>query len=344
MRSDLVLYAPNVHTGGGFVLLNALISAWPHGQPLHAFLDTRAMGRLELPATVTVTWVAPRMLGRLHAEFMARRVIEAGMTLFCFHGLPPLLSQRGQVVVFIQNRLLIEHESLAEYPLKVRMRLRIERLWSRALQTRCSRYIVQTPSMANSVKRWLRCEVPVCVAPFVPAAAPATPPSANGSGMRFDFVYVASGEAHKNHKNLLRAWQLLGDAGLKPSLALTVDPAVSPLLADQIRRVAEDISLNVVNLGQLSATDLAQVYRSSVALIYPSHTESLGLPLLEAKRHGLPIVASELDYVRDLVAPAETFDPSSPISIARAVRRFLDTSEPPSELHSPEAFLNEVLR
>ena len=55
--------------------------------------------------------------------------------------------------------------------------------------------------------------------------------------------------------------------------------------------------------------------------------ESFGLPLLEAKFLGLPILASELDYVRDVVEPTETFDPESPVSISRAVQRFLKISQ-----------------
>ena len=344
MPADLILYALNVHTGGGLVLLKALLNAWPVARPLQAFLDARSRGLLILPANVRVTWVEPRLVARVYAEFQLRLAAGKNSTIFCFHGLPPLLRMPGQVVVLIQNRLLIEHRRVADYPLRVRMRLRIERLWSRALQSRCSRYIVQTPSMANLMQHWLQSKVPVSVAPFLPTEVPVTASSVDSGGMRFDFIYVASGEAHKNHRTLLLAWRLLSDAGLKPSLALTVDPAVSPLLADEIQRVTGDCSLNVVNLGQMPAPDLAQIYRSSSALIYPSYTESLGLPLLEAKRHGLPIVASELDYVRDIVVPADTFDPDSPVSIARAVRRFLDASEPVIRPCSPEEFLSEVGR
>ena len=72
--------------------------------------------------------------------------------------------------------------------------------------------------------------------------------------------------------------------------------------------------------------------------------ESFGLPLIEAKYHGLPILASELDYVRDVVAPVETFNPDSPISIARAVRRYLGNTEPPLQVHSADEFLTEVLK
>ncbi len=59
------------------------------------------------------------------------------------------------------------------------------------------------------------------------------------------------------------------------------------------------------------------------ALIFPSKTESLGLPLIEAASAGLPIIASELDFVRDVCVPNETFDPYSSTSISRAVKRLL---------------------
>ena len=59
---------------------------------------------------------------------------------------------------------------------------------------------------------------------------------------------------------------------------------------------------------------------------------------------GLPVIAPELDYVRDVIQPAETFDPSSPLSISRAVRRFLHQPEPTARIGSAEDFLAEVLR
>jgi glycosyltransferase involved in cell wall biosynthesis len=68
------------------------------------------------------------------------------------------------------------------------------------------------------------------------------------------------------------------------------------------------------------------------------------LPLLEAARARLPIVAAERDYVRDIVTPAETFDPESPVSIARAVRRFLRCPEEPMFVMSASEFLEQLLR
>lgn len=344
MRAD-ILYAPNVHTGGGIVLLEDFLATWPVGKPLHAFLDARAMGRLMPSTVVEVTWVTPCLIDRLHAEFLARRAAgQEAVTMFCFHGLPPLFVFPGNVVVFVQNRLLIEQGSLADYPLRVRVRLSIERLWCRALQGRCSRYIVQTPSMAALLGHWLKSEVPVSVMPFIPSVHSDSTLNPDTLGQKFDFVYVASGERHKNHRSLLHAWRLLGTAGFTPSLALTVDAAQYPTLSAEIAKHADEMGLNIVNLGQMASVEINSLYLSSTALIFPSQVESFGLPLIEASRLGLPILASELDYVRDVVQPVETFDPNSPISIARAVRRFLENPDPVAQLHTAKEFFAEIFK
>ena len=343
--SDVVLHAPNVHTGGGVALLNAVLAAWPGRRPLRAFLDIRAKKQLILPASAEITWVAPSVVDRLRAEVLAGRAADrVGATLLCFHGLPPLVSIRGKVVIFMQNRLLLEKSSLAEYPGRVRLRIRIERLWCRILQGRCTRYVVQTPSMATLLRRWLDQDTHVSVIPFSSIPSLESMKSPVAPAKKFDFVYVASGEAHKNHRILLDAWRILADEGLTPSLALTVNAAVHPALSDEINRHANDGGVNISNLGHVSPAEITQLYTCSTALIFPSRLESLGLPLIEANLLGLPILASELDYVRDVVDPVETFDPTSPLSIARAVRRFLKAPKPIVKLRTAEEFLLEALK
>jgi glycosyltransferase involved in cell wall biosynthesis len=85
------------------------------------------------------------------------------------------------------------------------------------------------------------------------------------------------------------------------------------------------------------------LYATARAMIFPSTSESFGLPLIEATHAGLPILASELDYVRDVCSPVQTFDPTSAISIARAVKRFLAVAEPVLQIRSPHDFLRELL-
>jgi hypothetical protein len=65
--------------------------------------------------------------------------------------------------------------------------------------------------------------------------------------------------------------------------------------------------------------------------------------LIEARQANLPVLASELDFVRDVLDPEQTFDPESSISIARAVKRFMGVNEQPLPLLDAARFLASVL-
>lgn len=334
----LILHAPNIHQGGGRTLLLALL-AEIEGYPCTALLDER----LELPETLTpgvlVLRVAPSVPGRLAAEWTLRRLVSADDVVLCLGNLPPLFSLRGTVKVFVQNRYLLARRSLAGMRRQARLRIAIERVWLRSFLRRAE-ILVQTPSMQREVAETLR--VAARAVPFfLPVDAPRKSVAAT---RRFDFLYVASGEPHKNHRTLVEAWCLLAADGVFPSLRLTLDPSSDRSLLEEIQSKTNLHRLRIENLGSLSSDEIGLLYADSGALIYPSLFESFGLPLLEAKEAGLPVVAAELDYVRDVVAPEQTFDPHSPVSIARAVRRLLRQAEPPVCPLSPGGFLRRVVQ
>lgn len=343
-ETRLVLHAPNIHVGGGLELLRELIST--HNLSVRwGQLDERVKNTLLFPQSAIQYYVKRSIFSRFLAEWrLWRNVLDSDVVL-CFHGLPPLFPISGRVVVFIQNRILVEQgTSLVGYRLRTKIRLLIERFWLRTMHRHSSRYIVQTPSMAISLRKLIGNKAEICCLPFVTSSSFSSTINVENTGRKYDFLYVASGEVHKNHATLLEAWHLLAEVGLKPSLALTVDQSFYSAVSDEIIRVTDEFALNIENFGQLSPEGIAGLYQSSSALIYPSKSESFGLPLIEAMSHGLPILASELDYVRDVVVPVETFNPDFSVSIARAVKRFLGKAEPTVQLHSVETFLAEVLR
>ncbi|AZD81007.1 glycosyltransferase [Pseudomonas chlororaphis] len=335
-EKKLFLHAPNVHIGGGLALLQALYST-PELSIDFEQVDIRAVEKL-LPARGERHLVRPTLMSRLGAELrLWRRASKQDMVL-CFHGLVPLLPLKGEVTVFLQNRILLSNVTLRNYPLKTRIRLSVERLMVKALAKRVKKFIVQTPSMAAQAKSFFGLEAVVVICPFVVSGHIA----GMSTGNHFDFVYVASAEHHKNHHKLLEAWCLLAQEEIRPSLALTVPQGTS--LCALIERLTQQWQLNIVNLGQLNPIEISDLYGQSAALIYPSTTESLGLPLIEANERKLPIIAAELDYVRDIVEPVETFDPDSHVSIARAVKRHLGIAQCLQPMNGPAAFLEEVLR
>lgn len=339
----LFLHAPNIHYGGGAVLLNDLMKANSVEWPVMATLDQRMVVPASLPPHVRIKRVSPSMGARISAERWLFGQVEESDRVLCFGNLPPLFRLRGEVSVFLQNRYLVDDQApLSALPLKPRIRLRMEQVWLRTCRSHASTYYVQTPSMQRLAED--RLGVPVICSPFVPEsvlAADATP--FRSSSARFDFLYVASGEAHKNHATLISAWTMLADEGVFPSLALTLSETTSPELAKHIEVERAAKGLHIHNLGVLPHDQLIGLYRDSKALIYPSGFESFGLPLIEAKLAGLPVLAPELDYVRDVLDPTETFDPRSPISIARAVKRFLKKEQSTFKPMSAENFLNHLL-
>ena len=133
----------------------------------------------------------------------------------------------------------------------------------------------------------------------------------------------------------------LADSGCFPTLAVTLPDTEGDLL--NMISVLNKEGLKIMNLGWLPHCDLLLEYPKSRALIFPSLRESLGLPLVEAAQIGIPILASELDYVYDVCEPTETFDPTSPASIARSVKRFLNVGEPPRSMRPPEELVAHVL-
>jgi len=334
----LLFYAPNVHTGGGLVLLQALLADWPADLPMLAWLDARARDQLPLPAAARVHWVQATPLSRLAGESSLAREARTGDRVLCFHGLPPLLPNPAENVVFLQNMHYLGNIDLSESTRWVRWRQRFEQTLFRLGRGRVAGYWVQTPTMARELRAWWPgMPTPVNVLPY---ARPIEAPLPTGD-RRWDFVYVADGEPHKNHRTLVEAWKLLADEGLRPTLALTL-PARNSALSQWVRAQAERHGLGIEDLGFLPHAEVMSLYGRVGALIFPSRGESFGLPLFEARELGLPILASERDYVRDICQPVQTFDPDSALSIARAVRRFLGSNSPTVAPVSAAEFLRAI--
>lgn len=347
MKSTLFIQAMNVHQGGGRALLMPLLAALPADRPVTVLLDERLLLPEPLPAHVQIRRVRPKLTARLLAERWLSRTVTADDTVLCFGNLPPLARLAGHVIVFVQNRLLIDAVPLDGFGLKTRLRLRLERWWLLRCASHGKQYVVQTPSMQTLLSATLRRErAPIEVWPFAAVPEPQRAPPAAASpvdaaaGPRHDFIYPASGDPHKNHRCLVEAWVRLAEEGLFPVLCLTLDET-SPLWRS-IETARARHGLRIVNLGFVPHRQLLQEYARADALIYPSLLESFGLPLIEAGDAGLPIVAAELDYVRDLVEPAQTFDPHSPASIARAVRRQLGAPGRGVDLLTAPQFMERV--
>ena len=346
MIAKFFLHATNVHSGGGAALLAALLENLPVNMTVIAVLDSRMALPKEVAESTVIKRVRPTVLERVKAEKWLADNAGVNDTTLCFGNLPPLFKLRGRVVVFLQNRYLIDGLPLSRFARGVRARLMIERMWLAKRISNAHVFVVQTPTMKVLLEKRLRPNRPVSILPFLDTTCSYSRRVSTmtaTSSICDKFIYVASGEPFKNHINLIRAWCVLAAEGLYPTLLLTFDAAIYHELDRFISELRLQHDVRVTNLGRLPRAEVLSLYRRVAALIYPSTVESLGLPLIEARQAGLPLLASELDYVRDVVDPEQTFDPQSPVSIARAVKRFLGVDEAPLPLLDAGRFIEHII-
>lgn len=345
MSGRIFIHAANIHQGGGARLLLALLQAITNKCFLS--VDSRMPIPEGLLKDVQIKLVEPTVRSRLLSEKWLYKNVSKDDIVILFGNLPPIFKLRGHTVVFLQNRYLVDNIPLKGFPIKSRFRLIIERWWLRIKLTNVDQFIVQTPTMKSLLEAKLKRVTPIQILPFVAKPEGYMRILVGQTAIRFstfDFVYVASGEPHKNHRRLIKAWCLLAKEGLFPSLCLTLDVARFSELCFFIEEMRQQHNLNIVNVGVLAHSEVLALYEKSAAAIYPSQFESFGLPLIEARQAGLPILASELDFVRDVLDPEQVFDPNSPTSIARAVKRFKGEDEPSLPLLDATQFLASILK
>jgi glycosyltransferase involved in cell wall biosynthesis len=129
-------------------------------------------------------------------------------------------------------------------------------------------------------------------------------------------LYPARAWPHKNHARLLEAFALLRRAHPDLRLVLTGggEPGRLPVGVEARGRVADD--------------ELARLYRTASALVFPSLYEGFGQPPLEAMACGCPVACSDAGALPEVVGDAaRLFDPHDASAIAAAVEDVLESPE-----------------
>ncbi|WP_114912738.1 glycosyltransferase [Acidibrevibacterium fodinaquatile] len=138
------------------------------------------------------------------------------------------------------------------------------------------------------------------------------------------FLMVGTIEPRKGHTQVLAAFDLLWRKGIKVNLVIVGKLGWMVDIEEKVNLHPER-DRQLFWLQGIGDDLLEQIYAASTCLIAASADEGFGLPLIEAARHRLPILARDIPVFREVAGDhALYFSGEEPRAVAEAVKTWLD--------------------
>lgn len=140
------------------------------------------------------------------------------------------------------------------------------------------------------------------------------------------FLAVSTIEPRKNHGYLLDAFELAWSAGSQAKLCIIGRIGWKcEALVKRIRQHGE-FGRRLFMFNEIDDSGLEYAYQHASALVFSSHAEGFGLPLVEAMQRGLPAMGSDLPVFREIGGDCMAyFDLERPQEMAELIRRLETT-------------------
>lgn len=141
---------------------------------------------------------------------------------------------------------------------------------------------------------------------------------------RPSFLMVGTLEPRKGYVQVLDAFEQLWQSGQGVNLVIVGKQGW--MVDDLVERLHAHPSLNkrLFWLEGISDDYLEKIYAASTCLIAASYGEGFGLPLIEAARHKVPIIARDIPVYREVTGGyAYYFEAVTPTALAQAIKGWL---------------------
>jgi len=148
-------------------------------------------------------------------------------------------------------------------------------------------------------------------------------------GINEDFLlYVGTVEPRKNLRILLAAFEDCVRLHSQP-LQLVLAGRKGWLVDDLLKSFQRSpVAANIILTGYLSDQELAALYSSCTAFIYPSVYEGFGLPPLEAMACGAPVIVSRIPSLVEVTGGACcSFDHNKSKELTALILELLDSED-----------------
>ncbi len=306
----MIVFAVNIHTGGGKVLLDELIEGRQFGPVSALFVDSRYDVSRAQELGIKTFPVYSNLKSRMNAELDLTKIAAQNPNeeILFFGNLPPKRRLANKSILYLQSCFLLSEISLPKDSLKLFLRIILERCWLQNFIKNINVIWVQTRWMTQLVSKDFP-TVPVEKRPFLPEL-----PKVFSTEKKYDFISVTSFLKHKNIKTLIKALEILdAETNKLLSVALVLDSSEIPVKLKEKR--FKNIKLNIVN--NLARQELAQLYSESKVSVVTSSLESFCLPLHESAFYKLKIIALDTPFARESGVVSAFYSKNSSEELAR---------------------------
>lgn len=339
----IYINSSGINSGGGRVLFLQLLEALDMTNAFIA-IDRRLINEIKslYPTFKNLIIVRRSFIHRLWVSLLLAKRASSDDMLFCFNSLPPVFRSRARVVTYVHSPQFGNLHRGVPYDFKDRIRFFIERVWFRVWRKNSDLYIVQSYFFRDALSKQFS-DINIEVCPFFDLSkineVSAQTDCRHSSVIPFSLIYPASAAGSKNHRALFAAMHLLSKSAPSPTLYVTLPD-------EDFKRLTVGLKdLNIINLNVIKHELLIEYIRNCSALIFPSRAETLGLPLAEATILNKPILCANLDYVYSFCDPHDTFNPTSPLSIAKCIAKFFNINfDTKTRIFEPAHFINSFLQ
>lgn len=328
VRRHIVISAVNLRKGGTLTVLRDCLRYLSGRKDLHVTALVHKRELCDYPGIdyIEIPWSIQGWLKRLKCEYFTMNRISKELQetdlWFSLHDTTPRVQAKRQAV-YCHTSFPFMKPRMQDF----RMDLKIPTfaLFTRFAyrwNVRKNRYlVVQSHWMRKGLSRLLHLpESRFIVFPpfFRPMDIPSLPPASPRT-----FLYPSTPDAHKNFETLCEAARLLesriGQGRFRVIITVKGD---ENRYAKWLYAHWGDVA-SIDFRGLMSREELARTYGESACLVFPSRTETWGLPISEYLPTGKPMILSDLPFARETAAGA-THVALFPVTDTKALASIMD--------------------
>ena len=173
--------------------------------------------------------------------------------------------------------------------------------------------VVQTEWMKNAVIKqlnWNHKKISV-IKPDIKNISILKIPKIDFKDSKFNIFYPANTAVYKNHELIISSLEYIKQVKSEIYSNIVVHFTFNRNLSNnrnaELINLAKELQVieHIRFEGKISYEKILSFYKSCGLMVFPSYIETLGLPLIEAASFGIPILAADMNYAREVIGDYE---------------------------------------